>query len=66
VGDDDTDERVFALHLPGVLTLRVEPAANSAATLFLRNQQEVLTLMHHIAGAKPQHGAVRGESCHQQ
>jgi len=66
VGDDDTDERVFALRLPGVLTLRVEPAANSAATLFLRNQQEVLTLMHHIASAKPQHGAVRGESCHQQ
>ena len=48
VGDDDTDETVFALHLPGVLTLRVEPAADSAAALYLRNQREVLTLMHRI------------------
>jgi trehalose 6-phosphate phosphatase len=53
VGDDDTDERVFALHLPGVLTLRVEPAANSAATLFLRDQREVLTLLNHILREKP-------------
>ena len=29
VGDDDTDETVFGLHLPSVLTLRVEPAADS-------------------------------------
>jgi trehalose 6-phosphate phosphatase len=27
VGDDDTDETVFGLHLPSVLTLRVEPSA---------------------------------------
>ena len=49
VGDDDTDETVFGLHLPSVLTLRVEPAADSQATLFLRDQREVLTLMQHIA-----------------
>jgi len=49
VGDDDTDETVFGLHLPSVLTLRVEPAANSEAALFLRDQREVLTLMQHIA-----------------
>jgi trehalose 6-phosphate phosphatase len=49
VGDDDTDETVFGLHLPSVLTLRVEPAAESAAALFLRDQREVLTLMRHIA-----------------
>jgi trehalose 6-phosphate phosphatase len=48
VGDDDTDERVFGLHLPSVLTLRVEPAENSAATLFVRDQREVSTLVHHI------------------
>jgi trehalose 6-phosphate phosphatase len=49
VGDDDTDETVFGLHLPSVLTLRVEPAAESAASLFLRDQREVLTLMRHVA-----------------
>jgi len=49
VGDDDTDEAVFELRLPGVLTLRVEPATGSAATLFVRDQGEVLTLIEHIA-----------------
>jgi trehalose 6-phosphate phosphatase len=53
VGDDDTDETVFGLNLPNVLTLRVEPAADSQATLFLRDQREVLTLMQHIAGRSP-------------
>jgi len=53
VGDDETDERVFALQLPGVLTLRVEPAANSAATLFLRDQSEVLTLLNHVLRENP-------------
>jgi trehalose 6-phosphate phosphatase len=48
VGDDDTDETVFGLHLPSVLTLRVEPAADSAAALYLRDQREVLTLMQYI------------------
>jgi trehalose 6-phosphate phosphatase len=49
VGDDDTDEAVFGLHLPSVLTLRVEPSAESQATLFLRDQREMLTLLQHIA-----------------
>jgi trehalose 6-phosphate phosphatase len=49
VGDDDTDEAVFGLHLPSVLTLRVEPSGDSEATLFLRDQREVLTLLQHIA-----------------
>jgi trehalose 6-phosphate phosphatase len=49
VGDDDTDETVFGLNLPSVLTLRVEPAADSAAALYLRDQCEVLTLIRHIA-----------------
>ena len=53
VGDDDTDERVFGLHLPNVLTLRVERSADSAATLFLRDQREVMTLLNHIVGEKP-------------
>ena len=49
VGDDDTDEAVFGLHLPSVLTLRVEPSSDSEATLFLRDQREVLTLLQNIA-----------------
>lgn len=49
VGDDDTDEAVFALDLPGVLTLRVEPSQTSAAMLFLRDQREVPRLVDHIA-----------------
>jgi trehalose 6-phosphate phosphatase len=48
VGDDDTDEAVFGLHLPSVLTLRVEPSADSQATLFLRDQREVLKLLEYI------------------
>jgi trehalose 6-phosphate phosphatase len=48
VGDDDTDETVFGLHLPSVLTLRVEPSAQSEAALFVRDQREVLTLVQHI------------------
>ena len=32
-----------------LLSLRVEPAADSAATLFLLDQCEVLTLIEHIA-----------------
>jgi trehalose 6-phosphate phosphatase len=55
VGDDDTDELVFGLHLPSVLTLRVEPNAESAAALFLRDQREVLTLMQHIARFRNAH-----------
>jgi len=49
VGDDDTDEAVFALDLPGVLTLRVEPSRTSAAMLFLRAQREMPKLIDRIA-----------------
>jgi trehalose 6-phosphate phosphatase len=66
VGDDDTDERVFGLHLPSVLTLRVEPAADSAATLFLRDQREVLTLVRHIARERRRDGARARERCREQ
>ena len=53
VGDDVTDEKVFALRLPSVLSLRVEPSADSAAALFLNDQGEVLTLLRHIAAHVP-------------
>jgi trehalose 6-phosphate phosphatase len=61
VGDDDTDETVFGLQLPSVLTLRVEPAADSAAALYLRDQREVLTLMQHIARERPRADATAAE-----
>lgn len=54
VGDDDTDETVFGLRLPGVLSIRVEPAADTAAALFLRDQREVLTLIEYVARAPVQ------------
>ncbi|HLJ74980.1 MAG TPA: trehalose-phosphatase [Casimicrobiaceae bacterium] len=49
VGDDDTDERVFELILPDVLTIRVERDDASRAALFLHDQGEVLPLLRHIA-----------------
>jgi trehalose 6-phosphate phosphatase len=66
VGDDDTDETVFGLNLPSVLTVRVEPAADSQAALYLRDQREVVTLMRHIArhaarGAERQDGCARSD-----
>ncbi len=61
VGDDDTDETVFGLRLPSVLTVRVEPAADSAAALYLRDQREVFTLMQHIARERPRAVAARPE-----
>ena len=48
VGDDDTDEAVFTLAVPGVLSVRVEPDGHTAAALFLREQVEVLALLQHI------------------
>ena len=49
IGDDDTDENIFRLQLPGVLNVRVEQASGSAAGLYLRHQGEVLDLVRHIA-----------------
>jgi len=37
------------LNLPNLLTLRVEPSADSRAALFLRDQREVLRLIRHIS-----------------
>jgi trehalose 6-phosphate phosphatase len=45
VGDDITDEDVFKLKLPEVLSVRVDPASTSAADLFLDNQREVEMLL---------------------
>ncbi|MEO5700902.1 MAG: trehalose-phosphatase [Casimicrobiaceae bacterium] len=49
VGDDVTDEDVFALRLPGVRTIRVEPDADSAADLFLKRQTDVPLFLRELA-----------------
>lgn len=41
VGDDASDERVFRLRSPSILSVRVEPDEKSAANLFLSGQQDV-------------------------
>ena len=49
VGDDVTDEDVFALDQPGRLfTVRVGRAKSSAAKYFLRDQREVDALLHKL------------------
>jgi trehalose 6-phosphate phosphatase len=62
VGDDDTDEAVFTLDVPGVLSVRVEPDGSTAAALFLREQIEVLALLEHIGRAGAPHVASSKES----
>lgn len=41
VGDDDTDEDVFALQEPALLTVRVGHSAHSGARMYLRASQEI-------------------------
>ncbi|MGZ5817656.1 MAG: trehalose-phosphatase, partial [Burkholderiaceae bacterium] len=41
VGDDVTDEDVFRLHRPEVLTIRIENSIDSAAEFFLRQRQDI-------------------------
>lgn len=51
IGDDDTDENIFALSLPCVLTGRVGYKKNSHAQFFLRRQSEVNKLLQIILDA---------------
>jgi trehalose 6-phosphate phosphatase len=48
VGDDVTDEDVFRLHRPDVLTVRVENAVDSAADFFLRQRQDIKHLLDEL------------------
>lgn len=49
VGDDSTDEDVFAIDRPDeVLTIRVGPSRRSAAKYYLRDQREIDTLLRVI------------------
>ena len=45
VGDDASDERVFRLRSPAILSVRVEPSEGSAANLFLNGQSDVARLV---------------------
>jgi trehalose 6-phosphate phosphatase len=53
VGDDATDEAVFCLRLPTVLTLRIERDRSSAADLYLRQQGEIVRLVRELARMGP-------------
>jgi trehalose 6-phosphate phosphatase len=60
IGDDVTDEDVFALRLPGVHTIRVEPEGPTAAAFYLRRQADVPILLREISrmmAAAPRRGA---------
>lgn len=49
VGDDDTDEDVFALEQPGrVLSIRVGANRNSLAPYFIRSQREIDALLEQL------------------
>ena len=48
VGDDSTDEAVFRLRSPNVLSVRVEHDRESAADLYLRGQSDVARLVREL------------------
>ena len=45
VGDDWTDEDVFALDNPDILTVRIEKNADSRARFYLETQEDIATLL---------------------
>jgi trehalose 6-phosphate phosphatase len=48
IGDDVTDEDVFKLTRPNLLSIRIEPAAGSAASFYLPQQPDVVSLLEEI------------------
>lgn len=49
-GDDVTDEDVFRLHRPDVLSVRIEASSDSAAELFLQRREEIVPLLDELIG----------------
>lgn len=47
-GDDVTDEDVFRLHRPDVLSVRIEASSDSAAELFLQRREEIVPLLDEL------------------
>lgn len=52
VGDDTTDEDVFALEAPWLVSVRVGYSPDSRATYFLERQSEVVVLMEALAARR--------------
>lgn len=50
VGDDVTDEDVFRLHHPDILSIRVEALQDSAAQWYLPHPQDILALLDDLIG----------------
>jgi trehalose 6-phosphate phosphatase len=48
VGDDVTDEDVFRLRRPDILSIRVEQTADSAAEFFLQKRQDMVRLLDEL------------------
>jgi len=48
IGDDDTDEAVFALHDPRIVTVRVGRKRSSCAHYYLRNQAEIDVVLRYL------------------
>lgn len=51
VGDDDTDEDVFALPDERIVSVRIGRRSLSAARYYLRRQEEITSLLSHLLGA---------------
>ena len=50
MGDDLTDEDVFRLRLPGVLSVRVTPVGERTTDLYLNDQAEVAVFLRELVG----------------
>ncbi|MEC4719328.1 trehalose-phosphatase [Noviherbaspirillum sp. CPCC 100848] len=48
VGDDVTDEDVFRMRRPDILSIRIEPSADSAADYFLPHPRDILRLLEEL------------------
>ena len=60
VGDDVTDEDVFRLDQPGRLfTVRIGRSRTSAARYYLRQQQEIDSLLEHLVALRVESAAPR-------
>jgi trehalose 6-phosphate phosphatase len=60
VGDDETDEDVFALDQPGqLLAVRVGPKKSSSAAYYIRTQAEIDRLLGSLLAFRPRRGEGR-------
>lgn len=48
IGDDVTDEDAFRLDHPGLLSIRIEPLAQSAAEFYLPKRSDIVHLLDHL------------------